>query len=168
MRPASTRGAVFCLVVYKKHSTYGESDMQAIFLNLSDDACPACPERPSTPGAWRLTLRVTGEAPVRPERSEAKSKEGICIFLLLSLPFLLLSSSTLVLDIFNRGSKSRIQCRSLLPLHSYLRLRTPQIPEWSFPIMNRMDNVRCDRIYPYRTIDKTANKKNNKKEIQRG
>ena len=27
----------------------------------------ACPERPSTPGAWRLTLRVTGEAPVRPE-----------------------------------------------------------------------------------------------------
>ena len=27
----------------------------------------ACPERPSTPGAWRLTLRVTGVAPVRPE-----------------------------------------------------------------------------------------------------
>ncbi len=25
-------------------------------------ACPACPERPSTPGAWRLTLRVTGGA----------------------------------------------------------------------------------------------------------
>ena len=34
----------------------------------------ACPERPSTPDAWRLTLRVTGETPVRPERSEAKSK----------------------------------------------------------------------------------------------
>ena len=32
----------------------------------------ACPERPSTPGAWRLTLRVTGEAPVRPERSEVE------------------------------------------------------------------------------------------------
>ena len=33
--------------------------------------------------------------------------------------------------------------------------------------MNRMDNVPCNRIDPYRTIDKTANKKTIKKEIQR-
>ncbi len=46
--------------------------------------------------------------------------------------------------------------------------RTPQITEWSFPKMNRSDNVQSTRASPHPSINKPANKKNNKKRNTKG
>ena len=69
---------------------------------------------------------------------------------------------SVILDISNRESSVFVFC-----IHTYDCVRTPahplprtpQIPEWSFPKMNRIDNVQCDSARPQSTNNKTTNKK---------
>ena len=69
------------------------------------------------------------------------------------------------------GAKPRNPSFALC-IRTYIGLRMPavppHIPEWSFPNRNRIDNAPCDRTRPYRTIEKTTGKTNNKKRKTKG